>query len=756
MLLVLPIINKLRIILSNLTEYPIFFFCLYVIIPFILISSLICVLIIFHKLNSIKKTNTRMEEIHHFIKKGAKIYLTQQAKTLFIVLIVLFIPVGLTGIAYVDNSFMGFLICGLIFFLGAISSLVAGYVGMKSATKSNILVVKASIQDPNQGFKLAYYGGMITGIMNISMLVFALWLILLLTNGNIYLMISYNFGTSVTSLLAQVGGGIFTKSADIGADLVGKYEMGIKEDDARNPAIIADLVGDNVGDCAGRGADLFDSATSDAIGGMLLGLIIFLFIDEPIFILSDITIISIGLLSLYFTALFLKIDFNKTSSSIWRVFIAAISINILILFVLNLLLFGVIGIFLFFSSLMGLTSGFLMILFTIYYTNINYKYTKRVAEASQDSSSLTIIAGISAGFQSTFFPVITFVISIIIAYFFGHAAGNIYYFEILGTPSTDILGNALSPMIFSIVFGIWGVNMGSVSTDIIISTILSFDTFGPIIDNAAGIVELGDGEAPPELRGNLDKLDAIGNTTKAIAKGFSLICGGFSSIVIFLTFLMTTHTLAGNIPSPISFNQLFNIFNLLDFYNPLIILGLFVGFCLPVLFSSMILRSVQNGAKNMMLEVRRQFKDIPGLKEGNTKPDYEKCINISSNSALRNMIKPVLTIIGIVLIVGILFGPMVSAAILMGNLIGCLIFGLFMNISGASFDNAKKGIEAGLFGGRASYTHKSAIIGDTVGDALKDAAGPSMSILITTINTLSITFLPIFIMTAFLWNMFSF
>ena len=697
-----------------------------------------------------------MGEIHDYIQKGATIYLTHQARTLFIVLFVLLIPVGLTGIAYVDESFIGFLICGLIFFLGAISSLFAGYVGMKSSTKSNILVVTASITDPQEGFKIAYYGGMITGIINISLLIFALWAILLLTNGNIYLMISYNFGTSVTSLLAQVGGGIFTKSADIGADLVGKYEMGINEDDVRNPAIIADLVGDNVGDCAGRGADLFDSATSDAIGGMLLGLILFLFIGEPIFIVSNITLIAVGLLSLYFTVLFLKIDFKKVASSIWRVFISATAINMLILFILNIFLFEGIGLLMFFASVMGLIAGFLMIILTIYYTNINHRFTKRVAEASQESSSLTIIEGISVGFQATFFPILSFVISIIIAYLFGSIAGNIYYFQILGTPSTDILGSTISPAIFSLVFGIWGVNMASVSSDVIISTILSFDSFGPIIDNAAGIAELGNGEAPPSLRENLDKLDAIGNTTKAIAKGFSLICGGFSSIVIFLTFLMTTHSLAGNIPSPIPSDQLFNIFSNLDFYNPLIIFGLCIGLCLPVLFSSMILRSVQNGAMHMMREVRRQFREILGLKEGKVKPDYAECIKISSQNALKNMIKPVLIIISIVISVGILFGPMVSASVLMGNLIGCLIFGLFMNISGASFDNAKKGIESGLFGGKASFTHKAAIIGDTVGDALKDAAGPSMSILITTINTLSITFLPIFIMTALLWGVFPF
>jgi K(+)-stimulated pyrophosphate-energized sodium pump len=752
MLFTLPVIIKLREILSNIGAHPIFFICLFIIIPATLICSFGCFLMISLKLRKKEKNNSKMTEISRYIQHGATVYLKQQAKTLLIVLAILFIPVGFTGTEYVEDSFLGFFITSLIFLVGAVSSLIAGYIGMKSATKANILVVEASIKDPNDGFKLAYYGGMITGILNISLFVFGIWLILLITKGNIYLMISFNFGASVAALLAQVGGGIYTKSADMGADLVGKYEMDISEDDVRNPAIIADLVGDNVGDCAGRGADLFESASSDAVGGMLLGLTIFLFLGEPIFIISDLTIISVGIFSLFFTTLFLKINFENPSRSIWRVFIAATSFNVIVLLILNLILFGTIGIYLFFASLIGLIAAFITIIFTIYYTSIGFKPTRSVAEASNDSPSINILAGLSGGFGATFFPILIFCISIMGAYIFGYIFGNIYIHDIMGSPTTDLLGNAIDPNIFLIAFGIWGVNMASVSSDVIISTILSFDTFGPILDNAAGIVQIAEEEAPPGLRENLNRLDAVGNTTKAVAKGFALICGGLSSIVMFLTFLLSTHSLAGNITSTIPYDQLFNVFDYLDLHNPIIIVGLCIGTVLPVLFSSMILKAVQKGAKYMIQEVRRQFKEVVGLKEGKVKPDYQKCINISAKTALKNMIKPVLVMIAIIILFGILFGPMVIAGIMIGNLIGCLIFGIFMSIGGASFDNAKKGIEEGLFGGKGSFAHKSAIIGDTVGDPLKDTAGPSMNILITTVNTLAITFLPIFIMTAFFWG----
>ncbi|TFF89169.1 MAG: sodium-translocating pyrophosphatase [Promethearchaeota archaeon] len=758
MLLELPIVKELGNVLANIGDYPKFLFCLYVLIPLSLIIAFIFLMFIFFKIHLLEEKNGRMRESASHVHDGAKVYLRKQAKVLMLVLIILFIPVGLTGLEFLENNFLAFIVTAVIFMVGSISSLIAGYIGMMAATKSNILVVEAAADDPQQGFKLAYSGGMITGILNISMFVLGIWLILLLTNGNVFLMISYDFGASVSALLSQVGGGIYTKSADIGADIAGKYEMGICEDDPRNPAVIADLVGDNVGDCAGRGADLFESASSDAVGGMILGLTIFLLIGDPIFIISDLTLISLGLLSLFFTIPFLKVDLDRPSKSIWRVFVAATAFNVVILLILNFFLFGSVGLLLFLASLMGLITSFIGILFSTYYTSMDYAPTKRVAESSKDGPSLTIISGLSTGFSAVFFPILLFCISIIITFFLGYNVGLIYFNDILTTPATNILGQEINPSLFLIAFGVWGVNMASVSSDIIISTILSFDTFGPIMDNAAGIVEMGGKEdnAPEGLRPNLDKLDALGNTTKAVAKGFALICGGFSSIVMLLTFLQETTVIANDLPSPIPTVQLVNIFDYLDFYNPLIILGIFIGVMIPVLFSSMILRAVQGGANKVVKEVRFQFETIEGLKDGTCDPDYNACIKISAQTALRKMLKPVLIIIFLTILTGILLGPMVIAGLLIGNLIGCLIFGLFMSISGASFDNAKKGIEDGLYGGKNSDAHKASIIGDTVGDPLKDTAGPSMNILITTINTLALTFLPLFIMTAFLWPYLSF
>jgi K(+)-stimulated pyrophosphate-energized sodium pump len=293
--------------------------------------------------------------------------------------------------------------------------------------------------------------------------------------------------------------------------------------------------------------------------------------------------------------------------------------------------------------------------------------------------------------------------------------------------------------------------MASASSDIIISTILSFDTFGPIMDNAAGIVVMSENEVPKNLIENLDRLDALGNTIKAVTKGFALVCGGLSSIVLFLSFLTSTNSLAYEFPTLISADQLYNIFMSIHIFNPLIIGGIFIGMVLPFLYSSQLIRAVEIGARGLVQEVRRQYNEIPGLREGKVKPDYDKCIIISTKTALKNMIKPVLIVIVTTLLVGILFGPFVVAGFLLGNLIGCLILGFFLSIGGATFDNAKKGIESGLYGGKGSFAHKNAIIGDTIGDPMKDTAGPSMIILIKTINTISLTFLPVFMVTGFLW-----
>ncbi len=752
----LPIIESLQKVLSNYGNNFAFFFCLYVLIPFSLISSVICLILIFRKINSFESKIKRMTEISSYIQRGAIVYIKQQARVLFILIAIFFIPVCFTGIMYEDNPFLGFFLTGLIFLIGSISSLFAGYIGMKTATRTNILVVEASIKDPNEGFKLAYYGGMITGLLNICLLVFGLWLLFILTLGNIYLMISFGFGVSLAALLAQVGGGIYTKSADIGADLVGKYELSIKEDDPSNPAVIADLIGDNVGDCAGRGADLYESASSDSVSGMLLGLILYKVTGNPAFILINITMVALGVFSLFFSVKFLKVDFNKPSKSIWRIFIASTFFNVFVIFFLTTFLFGIIGLLLFVSSLVGLLGAFIAILLTIYYTSVDQKYTKKIAADSQQGPSVNILTGLSVGFKSVFVPVLLFVICVAASYLFGYYFGLAYYYDVMNNGSIDILGNKIDFYILMITFGSLGVSVASAASDLTISTILSFDTFGPIIDNASGIAEMGGDEAPEDLKMNLNKLDTVGNTTKAVAKGFALICGSLSSFVLFFTFLASTNSLAQDLDGLLIVKESAQIFDKVFLFNPLIIIGLFVGVALPFLFSAHTIEAVSDGAKDMVEEVRLQFKTIPGLKEGKAKPDYDRCINIAAKSALKRMFKPVILVVIVTLTIGILLGPIVIAGFLIGQLIGCLILGFFMSISGAAFDNAKKGIEHGLYGGKDSVAHKAAIIGDTVGDPLKDTTGPSMNILIKTINTISLTFLPLFITTGFLWVLFSF
>ena len=751
MILELPIIESLRKELSNYNANPAYYFCLFILIPLVLLCSLICLIFIYRKLNSLEKVTSKMREMSGIIHRGAKVYLKQQARTLCIFLLILFVPVGLTGIGFLNNVFLSFLLTGVIFLVGAFCSLIAGYIGMISATKINIYVIEATSKDPNDGFKLAYYGGMITGLITISMLILGVWIILIFTNANVYLITGFSFGASVAALLAQVGGGIYTKSADIAADMAGKYEMNIKEDDPSNPAIFADLIGDNVGDCAARGADLFESASSDAISGMILGLILFRITGNPIFIITNLTIIAMGLFSVFITMRFLKVNLDKPSKSIWKIYIAATGINVISLLFLNLLFFGELGIYLFISSFIGLITTFITILIVVYYTSIEFNPTKRVAEASQQSPSINILAGLSSGLHSTFIPILIFVVASAGAFYFGYIFGQFYIKEVLNSNTTDILGNKENYTILLICFGSWGLCMATASSDLIISTILSFDTFGPIMDNAAGIVELGGENNSQELRSNLDKLDAIGNSVKAISKGFALICGAFSSLVLFLSYLLYARALSTELPSIIPQAQLSNILYEIHLFNPLILGGIFIGAVLPYFFVSYLIRAVQGGANKMIIEVRRQFKETPGLKEGKAKPDYDKCINIAAKAALRNMLLPVSIMIIVTLSVGILLGPFVIAGFLIGNLISCLIIGLFFSIGGATFDNAKKGIEGGLYGGKGSFAHKSSIIGDTVGDPLKDTAGPSMNILIKTVNTISLTFLPLFIMTSFLW-----
>ncbi len=369
--------------------------------------------------------------------------------------------------------------------------------------------------------------------------------------------------------------------------------------------------------------------------------------------------------------------------------------------------------------------------------------TYSVASASQEGPAINAVAGLSVGIESIALPMVVFGVAIIFSYMFGYWFGDWYYASLESPPMDE--------EVFKFMFGVWGIALASVSSDMIISTILSFDTFGPIMDNAAGITQMAKNESPRNIRSILDKLDATGNTTKAIAKGFALVCGGLTSVVMFETFVLDSFALSQELPTLFIFSNPIQVITNLDLTHPLVILGLIIGTMLPFLFASQVMKAVNKGASAMVREVRFQFETIPGLKEGNGLPDYKRCVDISAKNALKTMVFPVILIIAVPIIFGICFGPFAHGGFLLGNLMGCLIVGLFMTLGGASFDNAKKAIEGGLFGGKGTPTHKAAIIGDTIGDPLKDSAGPSMNIQITLINSISLTFLPTFIITGWVW-----
>lgn len=739
-------IDSVWVQLTTGDKAPIFYIAFFIIIPVGLLTSLVAIAIIFRKLNAKRVVFPEMRKVHQYIRSGAQTYLKRQAKTLIILVSMMYVPVGFTGFSFMSSPVLAVLVTGGVYALGALSSLLAGYISMDAATRANILVIEAASEQTLLGFKKGYFAGMISGILNMSVFLLAIWILFIVTQGNIRLITSFSFGASTAALLAQVGGGIFTKSADMGADLVGKFEIGIEEDDPSNPAIIADAVGDNVGDCAGRGADLFETATSDAVGGMVLGFTLATITGNPIFIITNITLLSLGNVSAFVSCLFLNADIERSPSRVvWKVFTVATVVNFGVLFLVMFMMFGFDGYMLFFSCIFGLIACLLSVVIVIIYTEAKYKPTFSIAEASQEGPAINAVRGLAIGIESVMLPLVVFGTCVVFAYMFGFLYGVSY--------SASNGDGGVDQGLFTFIFGIWGVALASVSSDMIISTILSFDTFGPVMDNAAGITQMVSNEGPSYMRAVLDKLDATGNTTKAIAKGFALVCGSLSSFVLFQTFILDTYPLSTDLPSIFIFPDQVSMELNVNLTNPLVIIGLIIGTGLPFLFASQVLKAVGKGAREMVREVRRQFDSIPGLRDGNAVPEYNKCIDISAKNAIKSMVFPVMIIIVVPVSFGILFGPFAMGGFLVGNLIGGLIVGLFMTLGGGAFDNAKKAIEAGLFGGKGTPTHKAAIIGDTIGDPLKDSAGPSMNIQIKLVNTLALTFLPLFVMTGWGWSL---
>ena len=647
----------------------------------------------------------RMKEIAGYIQEGAHAYLKREVVTISYVII---------PFAIVLFFILGWEIA-FGFFLGALFSIIAIITGMSGAVIANVRTANAARTSPGRALILAFRGGAIMGFSIVSLILLgisSLYIIFGVGPSNpeaVHMLVGFGFGASLSAMFAQIGGGIYTKAADIGADLVGKTEVGIPEDDPRNPAVIADLVGDNVGDCAGRGSDLFESSADNLVCTMIIGLA---FLDNYGWnaVIFPLYIRGIGKIATII---------GVFSVRKWgeRGPMTSLNIGLLSAVVSNLILFYVLSIWfmkdirLFYCLSMGILSLIIVALIVQYYTGIDRSPVKKIARESQTGTSIGILTGFSYGLESAMFPMLLVGAVILLGY--------------------QIMGGGL--------LGIYGIAMATIGMTAMKGMMQSIDTFGPISDNAAGIAEMSG--ISKKARKSLDVLDAAGNVTKAITKGYGLTKCVLSSIVILFAYIFVLIRYQG-----ITMNDISDIALYLNLANPHIIVALLIGATTPFLFSALLLKATSRVASKMVDEVRRQFKEIPGLLSGDEKPDYSRCVDISTRSSLREMIFPVLIGLIFPVIIGFTLGVWPLAAFLIGVTIVGAPLAIFMFNSGGAFDNAKKYIEAGHYGGKGSAAHKAAVVADTIGDPLKDTVGPSLHILIKLENILSITLLPLFLL----------
>jgi len=673
-----------------------------------LVASLVALGVIAYLITYIKKKpagTEKMKEIAEAIRIGAKAYLKRQNTT--IAMVAAIIAIGLYIYDFISHS--GAPYYSLAFILGAAASALAGYIGMNISTIAHVRTTEAA-RNHNlpEATKIAFRGGAVTGlgITSISILgVTILYYVYSSVTGtpNPELIVSFGFGASLVGLFAQLGGGIYTKGADVGADISGKVEEGIPEDDPRNPAVIADLVGDNVGDCAGRGADLFESFTDNNIGAMILGLalaayfgfegVVFPLVAGAIGIVASIVgILAVGTI---------KKDDPMMSINIGYVLMGVIAA---ILFYISVVLMLGGKLIFFVDIVIGIITAVLVGLLIQYYTSYQYRPVKSIAEAAKTGPATNVITGLAVGMKSTRLPLIVLSAAIIISY-------------IVSGGLTDHK------------LGFYGIAMATLGMLSMTSIIMSSDTFGPITDNAGGIAEMsGLGE---DVRKITDMLDSIGNTTKAITKGYAMGCATLSAFVLFASYL---EIVSARIPE-------FTI----NLTSPVIILGLFLGGIVPFIFSAYAIEAVGKAAFKIVEEVRRQFREIPGLREGKAKPRYDVAVDIATKAGIKGMIIPGLVGIVSPIVVGVLFGVETLAAFLLSATVTGVILAIFMFNAGGAWDNAKKYIETGVFGGKGSDTHKAAVVGDTVGDPLKDTSGPSLHILVKLLNIIALTLVVLFL-----------
>ena len=722
--------------LASLSINPVVFW----IAPIAGIIAVLASLLLMYRIGKMSPGGPKTVEVGNAIREGAYAFLKRQYKTIAIITVVIFVLlwVALPSGPYGVGTAAAFLV-------GAVASLAAGYIAMDNATKANVRTVAAAKESgAEKALKTAFYGGATMGMAVVGLSLLGVSFLFLLYGGFNAMfntldvttaaqlgrdaasgIVGMGFGASLIALFAQLGGGIYTKAADVGADLVGKVEAGIPEDDPRNPAVIADNVGDNVGDSAGRGADLFESATGENIGGMIIGGLISIATGNLIFLIFPLIARALGIFATLIGMPFVKLTEAEAKHPMKALrkglMVTTIVSGILFLFATIFLLgegsFSMTFMYLYFALLSGLAASVAIDYITDYYTGSERGPVGRIAKASETGAATNIITGFAVGLETTMLPIVSLVIALIASYFFGTQFASSWN---LSHPTQ---------IIDPFIGGIYGTTLATMGMLAVMGMVLALDGFGPIADNAAGIAEMS-GEGGAEA--TMEALDAVGNTTKALTKGFALGSALLAAQLLFQTYASEV-TLRTGIPFVV------------DISNPAVLIAGFIGAMLPFFFSSQAISAVGKAAAEMVAEVRRQFREIPGIMEGTGKPEYGKAVDISTKSALKGMVLPGLIIVVVPIIIGILLGPEAVGALVIGATLSAVPLALFMNTGGGAWDNAKKFIESGHYGGKGSPAHAAAVVGDTVGDPLKDTAGPSLHVLIKLLSTLSIVFIPLFL-----------
>ena len=646
--------------------------------------AVVALLFAFYKISFVSKQDAgtdRMKEISSAISDGARAFLFAEYRILAIFVAVLFIAIGF-GL----NSW----ITAVCFLCGAAFSILAGYIGMNVATKANVRTANAARESGmNKALSIAFSGGSVMGMCVVGLGLLGASVLYLIFN-NLNVLFGFSLGASSIALFARVGGGIYTKAADVGADLVGKVEAGIPEDDPRNPAVIADNVGDNVGDVAGMGADLFESYVGAIISAMTLGAVAIT--DTANGVIFPLVIAACGILASVIATFFVR---GKEGSNPHKALKMGSYVSALLVVIASLI---------FSKSMLGSMGGAIAIIsglvvrlvigvVTEVYTSGDYKFVKKIAQQSETGSATTIISGTAVGMMSTWVPILLICVGIFLAYKFA---------------------------------GLYGIALAAVGMLSTTGITVAVDAYGPIADNAGGIAEMSG--LDHSVREITDKLDAVGNTTAAMGKGFAIGSAALTALALFVSFTQATGLNAAEVALT----------------SPTVVIGLLIGGMLPFVFSAMTMDSVSKAAYSMIEEVRRQFREIPGIMEGKAKPDYKTCVAISTTAALKEMLVPGIMAVVAPLAVGLILGSTALAGLLAGSLVSGVMMAMFMSNAGGAWDNAKKYIEEGNHGGKGSDAHKAAVVGDTVGDPFKDTSGPSINILIKLMTVVSTVFAALF------------